>query len=414
MKKLRILYLSQMFAPEFGAGAARAGDLAYEWNRAGHNVTILTGFPNYPTGKRFEGFRYGNRLYKKEQRDGIEIIRTYNWFSKPGSLVDRMMNSFSSLVSNSLWGLLGTRRYDIVIASSPQPFILIQGRIIARLHGIPFIAEIRDPWPEVVSISGFFAKRLPYLALKKYITNMYHACDVLVGVAENYRDLFHYEYNVPASKIVIIRNGCNTDLFRPGPKENSFRREHGLTGKFVVSFVGNVGNFLRCETLVRAAHLLKDDKDIRFIFVGGGAGLERVREVKEELKADNVLLLGPVRREKVPEVYQASDISVAHAMDHPYYSTCIGAKIWEIMGSGVPILVGFRGETKQIIEEAKAGYAFTPENHVELADYVKKIRNDPVLAEQLGSNGRAFIESGYTRQQLAQKYLAEIHRILEL
>ena len=227
MKKLRILFLSQMFAPEFGAGAARSGDLAKEWCRAGHQVTILTGFPNYPTGKRFPGFNYGNRIYRREEKDGIEIIRTYNWFSKPGSLVDRMFNSLSSLFSNSLWGIFAKRRYDLVIASSPQPFILMQGWIIARLHRIPFVAEIRDPWPEVVSIRGFFSKKIPYLALKKYITWIYHASDVLVGVAENYRQLFHEKYKVPLEKITIIRNGCNTHLFEPGPKENSFRENMG-------------------------------------------------------------------------------------------------------------------------------------------------------------------------------------------
>ncbi len=401
-----------MFAPEFGAGAARSGDLAKEWSRTGHQVTILTGFPNYPTGKRFPDFQYGNRLYKQEEQDGIEIIRTHNWFSKPGSLVDRMLNSISSLFSNAVWGLFAKRRYDLVIASSPQPFILIQGRIIAWLHRIPFVIEIRDPWPEVVSIKGFFSKKIPYLALKKYVTGMYHSCDVLVGVAENYRQLFQEKYLVDPDKITIIRNGCNTHLFEPGPKENSFREKHGLTGKFVCSFVGNVGNFLRCETLVRAAHALRDDPDIVFIFVGGGAGLEKVSQVKDELGADNVRILGAMPREDVPLVYQASDISISHARNHPYYETCIGAKIWEIMGSGVPILVGFRGETQQIVEEAQAGYSFEPENDEELAGYVKKIKNDPALAAQLGSNGRAFIESGYTRAQLAAKYLDEIERIL--
>lgn len=119
MKKLRILFLSQMFAPEIGAGAARSGDLAKEWSRAGHQVTILTGFPNYPAGKCFPDYNYGNRLYKREEHDGIEIIRTYNWFSKPGSLVGRMMNSLSSLLSNSIWGIFAKRRFDLVIASSP-------------------------------------------------------------------------------------------------------------------------------------------------------------------------------------------------------------------------------------------------------------------------------------------------------
>lgn len=412
MKKKRILFISQMFAPEFGAGAARSGDLSREWCQSGHAVTILTGFPNYPSGRRFSGFDYGNRVFKRELKDGIEIVRTFNWFSKPGSFADRMLNSFSSLVSNSLWGLFAKRRFDLVIASSPQPFILIQGWMIARLHRIPFVAEIRDPWPEVVSIRGFFSKRLPCQALRKYITRMYHACDMLVGVADNYRDLFSEKYDVPESKIAVIRNGCNSHLFQPGLKENEFREKHGLTGKFVCSFVGNVGNFLRCETLVRAAHSLRSDPDIVFIFVGSGAGLKKVGQVKEELGADNVRLLGSVPREKVPQVYHASDVSIAHAMNHPYYSTCIGAKIWEIMGSGVPILVGFRGETQQIIEEAQAGYSFEPENAEELAFFIKKIKNDPDLAQQLGRNGRQFIESGCTRRQLAEKYLQEIDRIL--
>lgn len=412
MEKKHILYISQMFYPEFGAGAARSGDLAEEWNRSGHKVTILTGFPNYPTGRRFPDFDYGNRLFKREVKEGIEIIRTFNWFSKPGSFADRMLNSLSSLISNTIWGLFAKRRYDLVIASSPQPFILIQGWIIALLHRIPFVVEIRDPWPEVVSISGFFSKRLPYLAMKKYVTGMYKACNMLVGVAENYRELFQEKYNVNKNKIAIIRNGCNSNIFYPGPKENGFRKKHGLSGKFVCSFVGNVGNFLRCETLVRAAHLLKDERDIVFIFVGSGAGLEKVAQVKEELGADNVLLLGTVPREEVPLVYHASDVSIAHAMNHPYYNTCIGAKIWEIMGCGVPILVGFRGETQQIVEEAQAGYSFEPENSEELAALIKKIKDDSDLAQKLGRNGRQFIENGYTRSQLAEKYLQEIDRIL--
>ena len=241
---------------------------------------------------------------------------------------------------------------------------------------------------------------------------MYHSCDMLVGVAENYRDLFTKKYGVPELKIAIVRNGCNEELFSPGLKENDFRCKHKLSGKFICSFVGNIGNFLRCETLVRAAHLLRDDHDIVFIFVGDGAGLETVKKVKTELNADNVLILGSVPRNEVPDVMRASDVSIAHVMNHPYYRTCVGAKIWEIMGSGVPILVGFEGETKDIVEQAAAGYAFTPENENELASFVMKIKNDSQLAEKLGENGRKFIMSGYTRRQLASKYIHKIESIL--
>jgi len=398
--------------PEVGAGAARVADLAKEWNNLGHRVTVLTGFPHYPLGRRFPGFHYGNRFFKREILSGTEIIRTYNWFSKPGSMFGRMLNSLSSLISNSMYGLFSKRRFDVVIATSPQPFILIQGWIVARLHRIPFVAEIRDPWPEVVSIEGFFSKKLPYKALKAYAGKMYHKCDMLVGVAENYRDLFVKKYGIPGSKIAIIRNGCNEELFSPGAKENNFRKKHNLTGKFVCSFVGNVGNFLRCETLIRAAHILRDDHDIVFIFVGAGAGLQAVKQAKEEFNVDNVLFFDSVPREEVPDVFRASDVSMAHAMNHPYYRTCIGAKIWEIMGTGIPILVGFEGETRGIVEEARAGFAFQPENEAELASLIVKIKDNPSLASQLGKNGRKYILSGFTRRQLASKYLNAMNSIL--
>jgi glycosyltransferase involved in cell wall biosynthesis len=244
------------------------------------------------------------------------------------------------------------------------------------------------------------------------VRKFYHLSDMLVGVAENYRDLFTNKYGVPVGKIAIVRNGCNEDLFYPGPKENSFRTRNKLEGKFLCSFVGNVGNFLRCETLVRAAYILRDDPDIVFVFVGEGAGLTRVRQVKEELNADNVLILGNLPREEVPDVLRASDVSIAHAMNHPYYMTCVGAKIWEIMGSGVPILVGFKGETQQIVEGARAGFAFQPENEEEMASLIVKIKDDPGLASQLGKNGRKYILSGFTRRQLASKYLDAMNSIL--
>ncbi len=407
---MRILIVSQMFPPEIGAGAARVSDLAKEWNKAGHDITVLTGFPNYPAGSRFPGFDYGNRLFKREYVSGVEVVRTFNWFSRPGSFMGRILNSASSMVSNTLYGLISKRRFDVVLATSPQPFILIQGYLTALLHRVPFIAEIRDPWPEVVSIHGFFSKHVPKKILGVYINRMYHACDMLVGVAENYRELFVKKYKVPVKKIAVVRNGCNEDLFLPGPKENSFRLKYNLSGKFICSFVGNVGNFLKCETLVRAADLLKTDPEIAFVFVGAGAGLEEVQRVKEELDAKNVHILGPVPREEVPEVFRASNISISHAMNHPYYRTCVGAKIWEIMGSGIPILVGFEGETKEIVEEAGAGFAFEPENEKELASLILKIKNDSELAEKLGQNGRQYIMSGHTRSQLASKYLKEMGR----
>jgi len=402
-----------MYTPEVGALISRVSDLAHEWNRLGHKVTILTGFPNYPTGKKFPDFNYKNRLYKHEFDKNVEIIRTYNWFSKPGSFIDRILNAFSSMISNLIYGFLTKRRFNIVLATSPQPFILIQGILIARLHRIPFIAEIRDPWPEVVSIEGLFSKPLPYKMLGAYMKRMYHHCDMLVGVAENYRSLFSKKYGVPKQKIAIIPNGCNQKLFFPSnPKKNIFRQKYNLNGKFICSFVGNIGNFLRCEVIVKAAHTLKKYPDIIFIFVGSGAGLKSVKKAKKELKTDNVYILDYVPREEVPFVYQASNISIAHAMNHPYYRTCIGAKIWEIMGSGVPILVGFKGETKKIVEEAKAGYAFEPENEEELASLILKIKKDPKLAKELGQNGRHYILSGFTREQLASKYLQKIQLIL--
>ncbi len=414
-KKKSILLLSQLYAPEFGAGAARAGDLAYEWTLAGHDVTILTGFPNYPTGKRFPGYDYGNRLFKREIINNIEIIRTYNWFFRPGSSVGRLLNAFSTFLSNAVWGLLTSRSFDLVIASSPQPFILLQALFISRYKKIPFIAEIRDPWPEVLEVMpgvNISSRPLSYRLLEKYIKKIYHACDVLVGVAENYRQLFEEKYGVPGSKITIIKNGCNSRLFKPGPKENNFREENNLCGKFVCSFVGNVGSYLRCETIVRAAHQLRNDPDIIFIFVGDGAGMDKVTEVKRQLGAENVLIFEPVPRDQVPLVYQASDVSIAHVMNHPYYQTCIGAKIWEIMGCGVPLLAGFKGETRQIVEEAQAGFAFEPENHEELAQYIKRIKADPILARKLGENGYKYVQSGYTRAQLAARYLSDIDRIL--
>jgi len=119
-----------------------------------------------------------------------------------------------------------------------------------------------------------------------------------------------------------------------------------------------------------------------------------------------------VPREEVPDVFRASDVSMAHAMNHPYYRTCIGAKIWEIMGTGIPILVGFEGETRGIVEEARAGFAFQPENEAELASLIVKIKDNPSLASQLGKNGRKYILSGFTRRQLASKYLNAMNSIL--
>ena len=398
---MHILFLSHYFPPEVNAPASRTYENACWWVRAGHQVTVLTCAPNHPAGVVYPGYR--NRLWQWEERDGIRVLRVKTYLSANKGSVGRIANYVSYLLSAVLCSLLA-HKVDLVVSTSPQFFCGLAGAIVSRMKHVPWVLEIRDLWPE--SISAVEAISSPRIigVLETIETWMYRHAERIVSVTDSFVQHF-VDRGVSRQKITVIKNGADLEMFTPMEQENGFRREHGLNGKFVASYVGTHGMAHGLDTVLEAAELLRPVPQVVFLLVGDGAEREKLLRRKEELGLDNVLMLPQLDKFRMPEVLAASDACLIPLRKTDLFKSVIPSKIFEAMAMARPIILGVQGESQSIIEAAGCGICMEPENAREMADAVLALQRDRGYAGILGQRGKVYVAEHFDRSKLAMRYL---------
>lgn len=422
---MKILYVSQYFPPEMGAPAARASELAQHWAQAGHNVSILTGFPNHPTGVVPAEWRPRIRrliYYERVSADagglgegrspgsecGFDVFRTWLWPLPNRKAHERMRNYASFCVSAALRGLT-LPRPDVIIATSPQLLVALAGWWLAFARKIPFVFEVRDLWPESLGAVGVsneqsFLHRL----LAKLAGFLYESADLIVVVTPALREYLIERWRVPAEKIAVVENGVETDIFRPQPESSNaeLRRELGAESKFLVCYAGTMGMAHGLETLLDAAgKLLEQRPEVLFLLVGEGAEKARIQSLATSRGLTNVHFLDQQPRERIPEFISASDVCLVLLKKTEIFKTVIPTKMLEFMACARPIIVGVEGLARKIVEDADAGIPIEPENTEALAQAIIQLSNSQSLRRRLGQNGRQYIVQNLSRRQTAEKFV---------
>src|SRR5579863_2454682 len=256
---MKILYVSQYFPPEMGAPAGRAAELSRLWAQDDHEVTVLTGFPNHPTGVVPNAYRRKfRRLVTREDVEGVNVVRTWLVPFPNRKAYERILNYSSFCVSAATTGLL-LDQPDVVIATSPQLLVGLSGWWLARCNGAPFIFEVRDLWPESLAAVGVGrSDSLLHRTLAKIAGFLYRHSDRIVVVTPAFKKHLIENWQVPEEKILVVENGVDANLFGRRPLNVPLRRELGAEEKFVVSYIGTIGNAHGLETLVETATLLRE------------------------------------------------------------------------------------------------------------------------------------------------------------
>lgn len=414
---MKILYVSQYFPPEMGAPAARAAELAQHWAEAGHEVSVLTGFPNHPTGVVPSEWRARlRRLVYRENAGRVNVFRTWLWPLPNRKAHERMRNYASFCLSAALRGLT-LPRPDVVIATSPQLLVGLSGWWIAFTRQIPFVFEVRDLWPEsLIAVGAGNEDSLLYHALGAIARFLYQRADLIVVVAPAFKDHLMRHWRVPAEKIAVVENGVETDLFAPAtPAANhALRRQLAAEGKFLVTYIGTMGNAHGLETLLdAAAQLLTQNPDVLFFLIGEGAEKARIKSLAESRGLDNVRFLDQQPREQIPAFISASDACLVLLKKTDVFKTVIPTKMLEFMSCARPVILGVDGQARQIVEEAGAGLVIEPENAKELAQAINQLAANRERGESLGQKGREHILRYFSRQEMAEKYTGILERLLE-
>ncbi len=397
---MRILFLSHYFPPEVNAPASRTYDHCKQWVKDGHEVTVVTCAPNHPRGEVYDGYR--NKLFQLEERDGITVIRLWTFVTANEGFVKRTLNYVSYMVSVMVatpW----LPKADVVISTSPQFFNGLAGYFVSRIKRIPWILEIRDLWPESILVVGAIKSRLVIRMLERLELFAYRNADRIVPVTEAFKQ-YMIKLGIPAAKIDVVKNGVDLDFYRPIEGRNPVLQELGIEGKFVASYFGTHGMAHRLDTALHAARELREHNHIVFLLVGDGAERNRLLKMRVEMGLENVIMLGQQPKEKMPYLWALSDVSMILLKRSELFKSVIPSKIFESMAMQRTIILGVEGESKQILDDAQAGFCIEPENGSALAARILELSKNSRLCKSLGENGRRYVAENYDRVKLARRY----------
>jgi glycosyltransferase involved in cell wall biosynthesis len=390
-----------------GAPAARVSELSRHWAKMGHEVTVLTGFPNFPTGVVAPEYRSRiRRLVATERLDGVRVVRTWLWPLPNRRARERMLN-YASFCVSSAWTGLFLSRPDVVIASSPQLLVGLSGWWLARVKRVPFVLEVRDLWPESLTAVGMGdSGSALHRSLAKLAGFLYREAEKIVVVTEAFKDHLVKRWAVPPEKIGIVENGVETAQFCPAQPDPSLRKQLGTEEKFVVCYIGTIGMAHGLETLVEAAARLKAAAPgVHFVVVGEGAEKENVAAMARARKLDNLQFLDQQPRALIPRFITTSDACLVMLKRTPLFKTVIPSKMLEFMSCGRPLILAVDGQARKILQEAKAGIFVEPEDVEALTRAVLRLSTDRGLCEALGRGGRQHVMRYFSRDEQARHYL---------
>ena len=398
---LRILYISHYFPPEVNAPAVRVSEMAKHWADQGAEVTILTCFPNHPSGiipKEYKG------LWRLRENHGrTKVIRTYVYAAPNKGFLRRILNYLSFTASSLVLGLPMIGKTDVVIATSPQFFVGIAGYIISRIKRSKFIFEVRDLWPEEIVAVGALKNKLAIRFLESLEMFLYRKADLVVTVARGAMETLKAR-GVPESKLALIPNGVDIDFIHNNAYGGKVRDSLNLQDKFVIGYVGTHGMAHKLDTLIEAASILQNENNIRFLLVGDGAEKESLIELAARLNLKNVIFHDQVGRDRIPEFYGACDICLVPLRKVGIFTRNIPSKIYEIMAAGRPIVISTDGESRKLVEAAEAGIGATPEDANDLSEKIMHLYHSNESRVKMGHNGYAFVLANSSRKRLSEYY----------
>lgn len=369
---MKILIVSQRYWPE----NFRITDIAETLVQQGHEVTVLTGLPNYPEGVVYPEYRNGKN--REQVHNGVKIVRAKE-IGRRHNILFRFLNYYSfPFFANRLIKKLD-KDFDVVLINELSPIMAARpGILYAKKNKVRCVMYEMDLWPHSLLAGGVSEKSLLYKHYKKVSAKIYSACDeILVSTKEHIEEI----HKLPGCEKLSIH-------YLPQYAESIFEESSIPTidnGVIDLMFAGNIGLAQSCETIIEAARMLKDDPRFVFHFVGDGTDLPRIKKLAEDYQLSNVVFHGRQPLEKMPELYALADVMLVTLEDKPYARMTIPGKVQSYMACGKPIIGCVSGATAEMIEETGTGICVSAGDYKALA---KVIDRKYIEILRCGENGK--------------------------
>lgn len=396
--------LTQYFPPESGAAQVRLKEVAKGLQRNGHEVTVVTAFPNHPSGVIPPHYR--GRWRMKDEVEGLPVWRTWIYPVQRGRFWKRLLNYFS-FVGSSFWGLSKAGKQDILFFESPPLFLGITALIYGRFTRTRIIMNISDLWPESAVALGLVNSQWMIKMAEGLERLLYRKAWKISCQTEGIRDSL-VKRGVPKEKVTFLPNGVNLDLFAPRERDQEMALKLGLKEKdFVLIYAGTMGYAQGLESVIRSAELLRENTDIRFLFVGDGTEKPMLEALVQEKGLANVSFVDFQPVQEMPRYFSLSSASIVPLKKNKLFEGARPSKMFPALGSAVPVIYSGEGEAVELILSSGGGVIVEPENSADLARVILDLKENPDRLE-MGRRGRQFVKENYTWLEIIQNWQREL------
>lgn len=404
---MKILVVSQYYDPEpIYIPATVARGLADR----GHDVTVVTGFPNYPHGKLYSGFR--QKLQTKESQGSVDVVRTPLWISHSKNPLGRIVN-YLSFGFSAFSASLAVRGVDVVYVYATQMTPAIGPSLMRSIRGVPYVMHIQDLWPESITGSSMVgqgrAQAIISSVLTPWLRGLYRQASATIAIAPTMARML-VSRGVPSSRIRMIYNWANEhaqDAVSVAPISNSpsFRKP----GDVRVVYAGNLGDHQDLETVIQAAKLVESEKNLSFEIYGAGMAEERLKDLAARLELDNLTFRGSVDSDAMKRVYAESDFQLITLRDREIFRGTIPSKLQASLFNGVAVLTNVAGDVAELCSRQDLGLSCEPGLAESMAEMFRRAaRTTAEERRRMADNGRRF----YSTQMSLSQGLDSLEAIL--
>lgn len=344
---IRVLLMTQWFDPEptfKGLVFARA------LVEKGFDVEVITGFPNYPGGKVYPGYKV--KILQREKIDGVSLVRVPLYPSHDKSKIGRILNYLSFSISLILYGLF-SKKPDVIYSYHPPLTVGVASAVIGFFRRVPVVNDVQDMWPDTLSSTGMISNRRVLSMVGKVCDWVYRRAAKIVVLSPGFKKLL-IERGVPAEKISVIYNWCAEGAIADARDVDESVLK--ACGKFRILFAGNMGRAQALDVVLSAAKILEiKAPEIEFVFVGGGLEVENLKKLAKKLELNNVDFLPPVPMSTVGNYLRSADALLVHLKKDDLFKITIPSKTQAYMASGRPLLMAVDGDAAELVTKSGSG-----------------------------------------------------------
>lgn len=409
---MKAMLISLYYPPEANSTALKISDLAQHLKEGGHEVTVVTGFPNYPDGVLHKGYR--RTLLRREEVDGVRVLRTYLAITQQRRRFGPRMTNYLTFMLSSIYGGIAAGRHDIVYASSPPLFLGVSGYAISRFFRVPMVLDVNDLWPQAPIHLGIVKNPAAIRMAQKLERFVYAKSDRIFFYSHRMRQVV-LDSGVPVEKTEVHPLWVDTEAFKPVPEEQwmKIREQYGMGDRLVILYAGNVGLPQGLQTAIECARLLQERKrdDALFVFVGGGPDKERLVHLSQSYGLKNVLFIPPQPLSSMPAFMSASDALLLHLDKAPFRVGTIPGKLFAYMSCGRPILLGLEGEGADLVGQAECGVVIEPQNPEAMVRGVIALA-DPEMRRRMGEASRRIAVDRFDRRKVLARLVSRLQDLV--